>query len=395
MAGCAAARAGIQRISEISEPEVLEPAVVEPEMEESAGLESPDEGDQSGGEDPEGEEKPEGEEGPAYYGHRARDLPDGLTGTERLAHLGAAALSDMFSEFPEAGKGLGRLGLILCLPSGYLDWAHSFLGGAADDAYASGVFVDPGEGERTEEMKNTLVPALLSLGPDIPAPTWTGLVLEDQAGFAEGVARAAALLSRGRLDSCLVGGVDSRVGHDLLEALAEMGLLQTPEFPAGFIPGEAGAFLLLRAPGAGSEALAWIDAAARGADAGHRFSGAPPVGDTLTDVVRLALGAGGAGSAGGSPLLVFGSVNGSPWTSNEWGYLLTRVRELGEAAHSFPVGSFGEAGSSFGPLAACMAIQGLARGYAGADRAVIVLSSESSRKGAVVMRRAESAGVAT
>ena len=168
-----------------------------------------------------------------------------------------------------------------------------------------------------------------------------------------------------------------------------MGLLQTPDFPAGFIPGEAGAFLLLRAPGSSPEPLAWIDATAGGADASHRLSGAPPVGDTLAEAVRFAL----AGVAvPGTSLGVLSSVNGSPWNSNEWGYLLTRIRALGEADLWFPVDGFGEVGAAMGPVALCTTLRGYSRGYASADRALVVLSSESGRKGAVLMRRPEPGG---
>jgi 3-oxoacyl-[acyl-carrier-protein] synthase-1 len=393
VAGCAASRAGIQRISEIPMPAMLEEeamgngesAVVEEgtgahhEAERQAEVE-----DQGVVEDQ--------EEDVAYSGHQVLNLPKGMAGLDRLAHLGASALHDLFSEFPEAGEGLGRLGLILCLPSGYLDWARASLEGEAEDAFSTGVFLDPTEGARIQELKSALIPALLSLVPDLPEPAWTGLVLEDQAGFAEGTARAAALLSQGRLDSCLLGGIDSRLDPDLLKAMEELGLLMTPDFPAGFIPAEAGGFILLQAPGAVPDPLAWVDAAAQGAEAVHRFSGAPPVGDSLTQTVRLGLGSGGSAD---TRLLVLGSLNGSPWNSNEWGYLLSRLRVLGAADHWFPVGSFGEAGASLGPLSACMAIRGFARDYAAADLALIVLSSESGRKGAVVLRRPAPTGGTT
>jgi 3-oxoacyl-[acyl-carrier-protein] synthase-1 len=387
VAGCAAARAGIQRISELPGPGSVEPDEVNVSSEGPIGGQEGEENVEGEGQGA-GDDLSEGEES-VNWGHQARGLPEGSTGMERLARLGAAALTDLFSEYPEAGNELGRLGLILCLPSGYLDWAHPAVTGEGEDAFSSGVFVDPAEGARLQVVKDALLPTLFSLVPDLPEPTWTGLVLEDQAGFAEGVARAVALLSQGRLDSCLLGGIDSRLDPEMLKALEELGLLQTPDFPAGFIPGEAGAFLLLRPSGAAPEPLAEITAAAQAADGAHRFSGAPPVGDSLTETVRLVLGGEGATEAG---LLVLGSVNGSPWTSNEWGYLLTRLRVVGDAHHWFPVGSIGETGAALGPVSACMAMRGFARGYAGAHQAVIVLSSESGRKGAVVMRRSESAG---
>lgn len=331
-----------------------------------------------------GQPEEEGEEESVYWGHQAQGLPEGSAGLDRLTHLGASALKDLFSEYPEAGKDPGRLGLILCLSSGYLDWAQAFKAGEANDGFPTGVFVDPDEGARVEEMKNSLVSNLLSLVPDLPEPAWTGLVLEDQAGFAEGVARAAALLTQGRLDSCLLGGIDCRVDPEMLKALEEMGLLQTPDFPAGFIPGEAGAFLLLTAPASAPEPLAWIEATAQGAEGAHRLSGAPQVGAALTETVRTALGKLESTDA---LTLVLGSANGSPWNSNEWGYLLSRVRALGAARHWFPVDGFGEVGASLGPVAACTAMRGFSRGYAGGDRALLVLSSESGRKGAVVMSR--------
>jgi 3-oxoacyl-[acyl-carrier-protein] synthase-1 len=179
------------------------------------------------------------------------------------------------------------------------------------------------------------------------------------------------------------------VDPSLLEAFADLGLLMTPEFPAGFIPGEAAAFVLLRAPGGPQNPLAWIEGAAQGAEAAHRLSEVPVVADSLTETVGLVLD---GGSSAAEPVLALSSVNGSPWTSNEWGYLLTRARGLADAEAWFPVGDVGEVGAALGPVGACLAIRGFSRGYAGAGRSLLVLSSESGRKGAVLLRAPSDGG---
>ncbi len=365
--GCAASRAGIMRISEILPPE-------------SSGEGVPGEAGASGREE---------EQESLFSGHRVRDLPSHVSGMERLAQLGAGALEDLFSAIQDPARELGRYALILCLPSGYLEWARTNLSGGAPDAFSTGAFVDPREDARLEEIKAALIPRLFSLFPRLPRPAWTGLVLEDQAGFSEGVGRAAALLAQGRIESCLLGGMDSRVGWEELTAMEEMGLLMTPEFSAGFIPGEAAAFLLLKAPGTPETPVALLAAAAQGAERNHRLSGDPPLGEALAGVARSALSNAGAE---GAPLFVSGTVNGSPWHSKEWGYLLYRTRALNAATHWFPAADFGEAGAAAGHLAACGVLRGFDRGYIDAGHAILLLSAECGRKGAVLMRRPTSSG---
>lgn len=376
--GCAASRAGIVRISEILPPEPSEEGVPERARSTEGRL---DEG--SGPRDP-GEE-PES----IFSGHRVPDLPSHVPGLERLAQLGARAVGDLFSTIQDPARELGRYALILCLPSGYLEWARAGRSGEAPDAFSTGAFVDPREDSRLEEIKASLIPRLFSLVPGLPQPAWTGLVLEDQASFAEGVARAAALLSQGRIDSCLLGGMDSRVGWEELTAMEEMGLLMTSDFSAGFIPGEAAAFLLLKAPGLPENPPAFLEAAAQGAETNHRFSPDPPLGEALAGVAQAALTNAGVES---TPLFVSGTVNGSPWNSNEWGYLLFRTRALNTATHWFPAADFGEVGTAAGHLAACGVLRGFDRGYIDAGHAIILLSAECGRKGAVLMRRPTSSG---
>ncbi len=264
MAGCAAARGGILRITEITPPEADPP---------------PGEDDLGGEATEEGSEAP-----PAFFGHRVRDVPDEVQGLERLARLAVLALEDLLSDLSEPARDLGRYALILCLPSGYLRWAHAASRGPAPQAFSSGVFLDPNEPANLEEIQKALLPMIFSSIPDLPQPVWTGLVLEDQAGFAEGMARAAALLTQGRVDSCLLGGVDSRVLFQDRAAYEELGLVLTEDFPAGFVPGEGAAFLQLRPPHWQGASLATFESAAQAAEPGHRVSGSPPVAEGLTYV---------------------------------------------------------------------------------------------------------------
>jgi hypothetical protein len=378
VAGCAAARGGILRIMEMAPPE--DPGEATGQMEPGGeGVEPVVEGADAEG----------AEEASSFHGHRVRDIPEEVSGLERLSNLATLALEDLLSGLTDPARELGRYAFILCLPSGYLRWAHSASKGPAPEAFASGVFLDPNEAAYLEEIKRSLLPRVFAAFPDLPQPIWTGLVLEDQAGFSEGVARAAALLSKGRVDSCLLGGVDSRVIFEDREAFEELGLVLTPDFPAGFIPGEGAAFLLLRPSNWAGESLGTVDSAAQATESGHRLSGSPPVAEALTQVARAALQNAGGGAA---PVVVLSPVNGSPWISSEWGYLLTRVPALGNGDHIFPAGAFGEMGAADGPVAACMAIRGFARGYLKQSQAMVVLSSECGRKGAVMMRRPTTPG---
>lgn len=396
VAGCAAARAGILRIQEVTPPEdppglgavaMAQESITPPEI--GAGADAGQEA-ASNSQGATEEEKPE-RLGP-YLGHRVRDVPDEIQGMDRLAGLATLALQDLFSTLTDPARELGRYAFILCLPSGYLSWAHAALEGPAPQAFSSGVFLNPREAEYLAEIQESIIPRIFSAFPDLPRPIWTGIVLEDQAGFSEGVTRAAALLTQGRADSCLLGGVDSRILFQDRRALEDLGLVMTDDFPAGFVPGEGAAFLQLRPPHWTGESLASIQAAAQAAEPEHRLSGSPPVAEALTQVARAALQNAGGGQR---PFLVLSPVNGSPWISCEWGYLLARVPTLAEGDYLYPAAAFGEMGAANGPVATCMAIRGFVRGYLGQHGAMVVLSAECGRKGAVMIRRPATPGGST
>jgi 3-oxoacyl-[acyl-carrier-protein] synthase-1 len=75
----------------------------------------------------------------------------------------------------------------------------------------------------------------------------------------------------------------------------------------------------------------------------------------------------------------------------EWGHALVRLLERWPAVHEpvlwYPATSFGETGAASGPLAVCMAVSAVARGYAPAANAVIASSSDGSGRAAVVGER--------
>lgn len=312
-------------------------------------------------------------------GHAVRPYAEGFEGLGKLVRLASGALTDLLAGDAPQREDWARTAVCVALPSGYLEAAQAR---ALVPPQPAPVGVDPG----------AVIPRALQLHGIEISPANQLAVREDQAGFATAIGRAAQLLAGGAVDRCILGGVDACTDEAFLSAAHQFGLVKTPEQAAGFQPGEAAAFLwietLAGARARGRPCLARIDAWAAGADPVARDSGLPALGHGLADCIGRCLAA--LPDQGAGIGWIIDNLNGDAVRGNDWGYALARLvarfPPLGTAPVETPAAAFGEIGAASGAVAACVAVRAFARGYAPGAPVLVWLASDSSARGAFVIR---------
>jgi 3-oxoacyl-[acyl-carrier-protein] synthase-1 len=214
------------------------------------------------------------------------------------------------------------------------------------------------------------------------------------AGHAAGLVglhAACARLREGKLDACVVAGVDSLIVSRTLEWLESCDQLHGAgalNNAWGFIPGEAGAALLLMresaARRAGLPVLATVLGSATALESKLIKTDAVCIGEGLTQAF---LGALAALPERARVSDVYCDMNGEPYRADEYGFACLRTGERFEAASDFvaPADCWGDvaaAGAVLHVLLACVAGH---KGYANGPLAFACASSESGERAAVLM----------
>lgn len=362
--GCAAARAGLQRLHE------LELTVADQDALVSVPL----------------------------MGHSAAWHTSGFEGFGRWFRLGDAALNDLLAYAPLEPAHTSRLGIVLHLPD------HLY-----DDALLKGQLADlPNEDvrsrvrealitERVEvrnEITRRLLPELLAAhGLTIPAGA-QAYSFGGAASFVRALEIASEWLQRRVVERCIVGGIDSNVDDAALTCLYELGLLKTQAMPVGGVAGEAAAFVLLerldsaRSRGARIEAL--LGAASAANEDGNRFSGAAPTGVALSRAAASCLAAPSVRSR--EPGLMIANLTGDELRARDFAGALVRMKASGlnPPGHRWYVGEHvGEIGAATGPVAICLGVRGFVRRYASSPSALIMLLDDDDARGAILIHEAD------
>jgi len=338
-------------------------------------------------------------------GHQVPYLSPGLFGFARLLQLALAAAEDMQGARPVPPG--SRMGMVLLLRS---DWhrstfnqqrrgappppvnpeadpdpepddpAVSFDGQAPPPPWAADDQELSRERQRLEGELLTGIITRLGLWFE---PELRRTITSDQSGFVAGLKQAAAWLDAGACDACWIGGVDSYLDPPTVAALAGLRVLRTPANPVGLIPGEAASFLEVRLAGkAPKDTLAVIESFAEA-------SGRPAADGSPVDaepLVRAMIDA----QAGRPASFQVVNLNGSVARANEWGMVSLRCRTLGlqnGSALWIPPLHFGEIGSATGPASIALLASGWARGYAPGPNAMVCLMQEGVARGAVMASR--------
>lgn len=296
-----------------------------------------------------------------------RGVTDGLDGVERLAELAALALRDLLASARLSDREADAAPLHLAL--------------AEPRADARAVIVS----ELTERLERSV--GLLGLG-ERTSPYPAG-----HAGAIAALEQAAAAVRSGAAPRAIVGGVDSLLAPDVVQALHAEGRLKAGERPVGVMPGEAAAFVLVEpAPAAearGAAPLATVAGVATSREtATIRDEDAVCHGAGLSDAMARAL-ASLPGSGEGLGLIVC-DLNGEPYRSEELAYAATKV--LGGVQAPFRLwhaaDSIGDVGAASAAVSLAVAARALHRGYARCDEALVVASSDGGLRGAAALRTA-------
>lgn len=311
-------------------------------------------------------------------GYPISGVTDGFEGLGRLCRMGIAALHDLLAS--AAWLDPRRTALFVVLPS--------FVEPDEPVDEVEGDEAPPPPRYLTTEAARSIAARIasnagLELGPDA-----VRVYAEGRRGSPRSLQEAMDWLRRGRCDYAIVGACDGELDPYRIARAFDAGRLKTVNNPVGFMPGEAGAFILLeRHDGSrnqGRAPVALLSGPHVASDEGGLSSGKPPTGKELSQVLVAALAEHGATRAQRGDVYV--DLSGEPSHSVDWGNALTRARAacaVGDWTQHFPAASFGDTGATAPILAVCLAARAFSRGYASGQSAVVLLTCDDGTRAAI------------
>ena len=214
------------------------------------------------------------------------------------------------------------------------------------------------------------------------------------AGQAAGFLALQSALERVGADPdtpVIVAGVDSWLAPDTLEWLEETGQLHSAgerNNAWGFVPGEgAGAILVMSQSQARRRAArTFTTLVSVGTAREERLirSGEVCLGIGLTAAVRAALEPLATGQRVSD---VYCDMNGEPYRADEYGFTVTRTREMFVSASDFvaPADCWGDVGAASAPLLVALGAVAQLKGYAKGDTCLAWAGSDSGERGAALL----------
>ena len=153
------------------------------------------------------------------------------------------------------------------------------------------------------------------------------IIREGNAGGVLALLKSMALLKRGEMKACIIGGVDSLVEYPSLAWLEEKERLKTDGRPNGLIPGEAAGFIVLElestAEKRGAPILGEILGGAYTKEDADIFSDKPLLAKGLSESIRNTLE--GAQMESNNLNGIICDLNGENYRFKEWGIVQSRV----------------------------------------------------------------------
>jgi|GEM_PF-457766 len=357
VASCAAARAGLVHAMELEGCEALDPS-----------------------------------DGQSYpvRGHAIAELTRGFAGLGRLARLGEAALGEL-RDLSRTG-GARRTGLYVALPSGTHERAYESILAAEDVLEGDDDEPPQAAAHVASRVAEELLPLLVRLtGLHIPRE-YQRVFPQDALGFLRALEEAQQALHQGRLDRCIVGGIDSLVEPARLQALKALGLLKVPSQPSRMLPGEAAAFLVLErhrdARQRGTPVLATCEGIRAPAALTEKWAGPAKAGRALANTLAETLTS--LTDQGRHTGQIIGCLNGHDRRAYAWGHALPILgsHTLGQLPLWSPAESFGELGAATGAVAVCMAVRDFARGATTSPYSLVWLMGDEGDSGSFYVRAA-------
>jgi 3-oxoacyl-[acyl-carrier-protein] synthase I len=212
------------------------------------------------------------------------------------------------------------------------------------------------------------------------------------AGFSA-LEMAASAVAAGRVDLCVVGGVDSYVDPDTLAWLEHCDQLHGAgqrNNAWGFLPGEAACFFLVASQrGVNTfklEPLLELSAVATGQEANRIKTDSVCTGVGLTNVFERVLESAKVNAGLIDDIIC--DMNGEPYRADEFGFTLARTAHYfaEPSAFSAPADCWGDVGAASAPLFVLLAAFAGRKRYAKGPATLLWASSEGGRRGAAVVR---------
>lgn len=341
---CAAARAGISRISELQCLNFSERRIF-------------------------GAETLDGF--PPVNGHVAAGITAGSAGRARAVELGASALANMLAKRKLSQNEISQSKLFFNSNDGFLDRSTS----ERPDESAQ-----PVQNDRTDSLE-TLGQVFAHHHLELPQ----GPVVQD-SGHAGAISMLQAAIKELNAGArhCIVGAIDSFVTPQRLFEAASLRLLKTGDNPCGFLPGEAAVFCLLERQSTPNGLQLHSFATAQ--DEWNLASEDPPLGVGLASVILETVT---QGSKQGCQIgFTIGDLNGVEYRAMDWGNAVRRIHSVNPVANLplwLPAISFGETGAAAGLLSLVMAEHGFARGHAPSQAALLWLSSDMGQRSSCIV----------
>ena len=301
----------------------------------------------------------------ALMGCSVASLTSGYHGLGRWVRLATSALKDLITSAAITPIELSKTALFFALPPG------------------SRAGVDP----RLADLLGLRVTAALG----VPSPGAVRIYAAGHASGAHACRDALAALSSKSIERAILCGVDSLIESDTLRYYLSLHRLKTPDHPAGFIPGESAACVLLErtedAHARRSAPLATIDAPHIAVEPILISSEDPSPATGLADAINGTLKQ--LPDAGAGVRLVVSDMNGETYRAKE--FANATVRTLASIPGGWqvwhPADCIGDTGAAAFLVAVCIATRALAKGYARGNTALVLGSSDDGLRGSVALGR--------
>jgi len=199
---------------------------------------------------------------------------------------------------------------------------------------------------------------------------------------------ATAEIHKGRLEACLIGGVDSYFQPETMAWLDAHRQLAGTVSRSGFVPGEGAGFCLLASERFCQRmklpALARVLAVGSGNETKLVKTEEVCLGEGLTKAVQDALDSMPTVEAINA---VICDINGERYRGEEWGFVCLRLSHYFDdpTAYLSPADCWGDMGAASGPLFAMLVCEAAARGYSKGPRVMLWASSEGGERSVAVL----------
>lgn len=352
---CAAARAGLSRISEL---DTLNPMLCNSFGQESLdGL-------------------------PPINGHAVFGLGNGAAGIGKIVSLAVPALQQWLAHNATRVSSARKPALLLGLSDYYVQDHHY----ASDNESVLPDDLSPSD--LWQRQAPRIVERLFHETGLRILPENVHVDFGSHAVFGALFKRAQQLIHDQQHDLLLTLCADSLLEPACLVASADAGLMATADNPVGFLPGEAAAVGLFsphERQGLRTDGGLWVRAC-------HHHHGTGwdddtlPDGRTMATLVADCLQDGGVKAQDIQQVLI--DHNGLEWYAYEWGNTQLQLQQRGislaHSQHIFPIVSFGEIGAAYGLTCLAMAEQGYQRGYYHGATLLLMTSLSGARTAALI-----------